>query len=355
MQTVALKPKRAEWTAMIAGLVILCVVMMAVPMLCAPLALLMPLLACPLVGRREASAAWTAAAVPVLSSLLAGYDALYSVSLLLIGLLPLLITRFVPIKERPGAKGMLLYLGAVALALTMVLVTATRMMGGPLQYTLAEAFVQQVAQSGNAQAVLNQFAAAGLISIPEGYVDQGVMRQLMMPVYTQQMLMSLRLTTQNLLAQYLPSLFVQSCMVIGLFTSLRLERVNGVLLVVETKSASEKRTRVVAPPSFRLLTLPRGMRGTVFALVITSLLLMLASSDVARIIGRLCYAAFQTMFYLLGASVLVFMYTKNDPDRRFLSGVMAAALYVLAPFVLFLIGLADQTFHFRNPQAQKPD
>lgn len=355
MQTVALKPKRAEWTAMIAGLVILCVVMMAIPALCAPLALAIPLLACPLIGRKEEPLAWTAAAVPVVSSLLAGYDALYAVSLLLIGLLPLLITRFVPMKERPGAKGMLMYLGAIAFALTMVLTTATNALGAPLQYSLSEQFVQWVAQSDDPQLLLQQFAAAGLISLPEGYTDPGVMRQLMMPVYTQQMLMSLRLTVQNLLAQYLPSLFVQSCMIVGLFTSLRLERVNGVLLVVETRSASEKHTRVVAPPSFRLLAMPRSLRGTVFALAVTALVLMLSSGAMARIIGQLCYAAFETMFYLLGASVLVFMYTKNDPDRRVLSGVLAAALYVLAPFVLFLIGLADQTFHFRTHQAQKPD
>ena len=72
-------------------------------------------------------------------------------------------------------------------------------------------------------------------------------------------------------------------------------------------------------------------------------------------VGQLCFATVQTLFYLLGASVLVFMYTRNDPDRRMLSGVIAAALYVMAPFILLMIGIADQAFHFRTPQAQKPD
>jgi len=355
MQTVALKPKRAEWTAMIVGLSLLCVMMLVAPVLCVPLALLCPLFACPLVGQKSEPLSWASAVVPVAASLLADYDAAYSVSLLLIGLLPLLITRFVPMKRRPGAKGMLLYLVSIAYALGCVAAMATRALGGPLQLTLAKAFTDWVAASDHAPLILQQFAARGMIAVPDGYTAQGVAGQLMGAVHKQQMLMSLRLTMENLIMQSLPSLFVQSCLLIGLFTSLRLERVNGVLLVVETKSAAEKHTRVVAPPSFRLLSMPRGMRSVVFALALTALVLMLSSSDVLRIVGQLCFAAFQTMFYLLGAAVLVFMYTRNDPDRRVISGVIAAALYVMAPFILLLIGMADQAFHFRTPQAQKPD
>lgn len=355
MQTVALKPKRAEWTAMIVSLVILCAAMFAVPALCVPLALIGPLLACPLVGQKTEPLAWVSAAAPTLASVLAGYDAFYSVNLVLIGLLPMLITRFVPVKKRAGAQGMLMYISAVAFALLLVLAMATRALGGPLQVTLAEALTRWVSQAKNPSVILRQFAAAGLLSVPEGYMDQGVMRPFMEAVFNQQMLKSLRLTMEMLLAQTLPSLFVQGCVLVGVFTSLRLERVSGVLLVVETRTASEKRTRVVAPPSFRLLALPRSMRGLLLALAAAALVMMMTYGSLPRIIGQLCYATLETLFSLLGAAVLVFMSTKNDPDRRVLSGVMAAALYVLAPFVLFMIGLADQTFHFRTPQAQKPD
>jgi len=86
----------------------------------------------------------------------------------------------------------------------------------------------------------------------------------------------------------------------------------------------------------------------------TSILIVVGDSF-SHTLGQLCYAAFETMFCLLGAAVMVFVYTKNDPDRKTLAGVLAAALYVMAPFVLFVIGLMDQTFHFRNPQAHKPD
>ena len=349
LQTVALKPKRAEWTAMLIGMVLLCAAMIAVPALCVPLSLAVPLLACPMVGRREEPAAWASAVVPVVASLLKGYDPLYAASLLLIGALPLLITRLVPMKQRPGPKGILMYLSAIAFSLTVVLAMAVRMLGGPLQYTLAEAFTEWVAQSPHKQMLLQQLAINGLISVPEGYTAQGLTGVLMEASYSREMLMSLRLTAERLIAQELPSLFVQSCMIVGLFIPLRLERVNGVLLVVETRTASDKQTRVIAPPSFRLLAMPRSIRITAFALAMAAFLLLMVADSFSYTLGQLCYAALETMFCLLGAAVMVFVYTKNDPDRKTMAGVLAAALYVLAPFVLFVIGLADQTFHFRNP------
>lgn len=355
MQTVALKPKRAEWTALIVGLVILCAAMMAIPALCVPLALVMPLLACPLVGRKEEPLAWVAAAVPVIASLIAGFDVLYAISLMLIGGLPLWLTRMIALPKRAGPVGMVLYIAATAFSLVVVLTMATRMLGGPLQYSLAQAAIEKLKHAPELSELLYQLATMGLLSVPEGYTAQSVVRPLMEAAYQQQMLMSLRLTLEMLLAQYLPSLFVQSCVIIGVFTALRLDRMAGMVLVVEAKTPSQKHTRVIAPPSFRLLAIPRNLRMLTLGLAVASLVLLLSQNSVMQIVGQLCYATFQTMFTLLGAAVLVFLYTKNDPDRKTLSGILAAAVYVMAPFVLFLIGLADQSFHFRHPQAHKPD
>ena len=355
MQTVALKPKRAEWTVMLIGLIVLCAAMLLVPAACVPLALAAPLLACPFAGRKEEPVAWLSAAVPVVSSLLAGYDALYAASLLLIGALPLAITRLIPLKERPGFKGMLMYVSAMAFSLTVVLAMASRMLGGPLQYSLARAFTEWVGSSPERQMLLRQFAMNGLISIPDGYTMQGTAGILMEAAYSSQMLMSLRLTLEKLIAQELPSLFVQACLIAGVFIPLRLERVNGVLLVIEAHTASDKHTRVVAPPGFRLMGMPRFLRTATFVLAVASLLLTAGGTSFTYTMGKLCYGAFHTLFCLQGAAVMVFVYTKNDPDRRVLAGVLAAVVYVMAPFVLFAIGLMDQSFHFRTPQAHKPD
>ena len=169
MQTVALKPKRAEWTAIRIGLAVLCGIMLTVPALCAPIALCLPLLACPLVGRKEEPLAWLSAAVPAVSSLIAGYDVGYACSLLLPGLYPLVVTRFIPIPKRPGAKGMLLYMTATAFSLLVVLAMAQHMLGGTLHAVLPGMIVERVGQMENLSEFLRRLAVQGLVSVPDGY------------------------------------------------------------------------------------------------------------------------------------------------------------------------------------------
>lgn len=353
MQTVALKPKRAEWMFMTFGLGLLCIAMLLLPALCIPLALCVPLLGCPLVGRKEEWAAWSAAVMPAVSSLLAGYDALYAISLMLIGLVPLLITRLIPMPRRPGAKGMMMYISAIAVSLALTLALAAHALGGPLYATLPGVIVDEISRMKDCTLILRQLAAMGLISVPDGYSLQGAARPLMDAIHNQQMLMSLRLTLEMLIRQSLPQLFVQSCLLVGLFTELRLERVKGVMLVVETKTANEKRTRVIAPPSFRLLAIPQGLRTALVLLCLVSFLTV--ENAAGQMLSDLAFAALSTVYMLLGAATIVFLYTKNDPDRKTLAGVIAAALYVLSPFLLLLIGVMEQFMHFRKPQADKPD
>ena len=355
MQTVALKPRKAEWKAIVIGLAILCGAMLAVPLLCLPLAIAAPLLACPLVGRREEPAAWLSAAMPAISSLLAGVDAYYALSLLLIGLLPLLATRFIPIPKRPGAVGIVLYISAMAFSLLVVLCMAMRMLGGPLPEVLPQLIVQKLAETDDLSELLARLAARGLVSVPDGYTASGVIRPLMQETYNREMLLSLRLTLELLIRGYLPRLFVNACLLVGLFTSLRLERMNGVLLVVEAKTANHKRARVVAAPSFRLLAVPRQVVGDLLVIMAVSLAFHLAGESLGTAVMDLCFCILEAIYSLLGAAVLVFLFTKNDPERRVTAGILAAAVYLAAPFVLILTGLLDQMMHFRNPKAPKPD
>ena len=357
MQTVALKPKRAEWTAMKTGLIVLCVVMMLAPELCLPLALAAPLLACPLLKGQtgQKMLPWLSAAAPACASLAAGMDVFYSLSLALIGLLPLLITNGIPQQMRPGAKGMLLYMTAAAFSLTVSLAAASRALGGPLQLMLAEELVRWVEANENRSQLLNRLAAAGWIAVPEGYAEQGVAGALMQTEHIRQMLMSLKWNVRMMIAQLLPGLFVQGCVITGIFTALRMERVNGVLLVVETKTPAQKQTRVIAPPSFRLLTLSRGLRMMWALIAVTGLVLMTSQTAAVAVAGQMCLALAETVGCLLGAAAMIFLYTQNDPDRRVTAGVLAAALYLFCPFALLALGIADQIFHIRTRQAQKAE
>ncbi len=355
MQTVALKPGRAEWTAMSVGLFLLCVLMLSVPVLCLPLAVASPLLACPLAEReKEKWLAWLSVIVPAASSLAAGYDTLYAVSLILPGLVPMLITRLLPMPKRPGAKGMLIYLAAVTLSALVAVAAAGYALGGPLQVKLAEAVTDWVARSERKNELLRRLALAGIITLPDGYDLMGESGRLLQAEHARQMLMSLKLSAEMLVAGYLPSIFMQVCMTVGLFIPLRLERANGVLLVVETKTPAQKQTRVVAPPSFRLLTLPPNLRRLWLGMALGGILLLLSETDVLITMGQVCVAAAQTVGCLLGAAVVVFMYTKNDPERRVTGGVFAALLLLFAPGLMLAVGIADQIFHLRTPQAHKP-
>ena len=357
MQTVTLKPKRAEWTAMKVSLFVLCIAMMLAPALCLPLAMAAPLLACPLLKghSKDKALPWIAAAVPAMASLAAGMDVFYSLSLVLVGLLPLLVTAGIPQQMRSGARGMLLYMVAAGFSLTAALAAASRALGGPLQLTLAEEIVRHAEALENREFLLNRLALAGWIAVPEGYGDQSANGMLMQAEHIRQMLMSLKLTVRMLLTQLLPALFVQGCMLTGIFTSLRMERVSGVLLVVETKTPAQKQTRVIAPPSFRLLTLSRGLRMMWALIAVTGLVLLASRMAAIAVAGQMCLALAETVGCLLGAATMVFLYTHNDPDRRVMAGVLSAALYLFCPFVLLALGIADQIFHIRTRLAQKAE
>ena len=346
MQSVALGPRRAELTALVISLAALCVAMLVLPGLCLPLSLLTPLLGCPLVRRREEPVAWAAAAMPLLASLLAGDPAVYAVSLALVGLLPLAFTRFAPPAARVGLGGMLCYVGCIALSLIAVALSATLWLGAPLWQTLSARLCARVEGSERAGEWLLRLAAAGLLRLPKGY-GSGFARAIP-AAFTKQMALSLQLSLQRLLQGGLPALWVQLSLLVGLFTCLRVSRFCDCFVIVETVSPGERRARVSAPPGFGQWALPRALRSPVLSIGVLSLGLMLFGGDYAATLGQLGYTLFETAFMLNGAAVVVGLGAARDEDRKALWGLLAAALYLIAPLLLFLLGAADQGIHFRK-------
>lgn len=353
VEQVPIRPGRAQVYALLAGLCVLCAAMLCLPQLCVPLSLLIPLFACPLAGRREEPVAWAAAAMPALSALMADCDPIYAVSLSLTGVLSMLATKLLPAKKRAGFTGILWHMGAVAAGLTAIAASASHMLGGPLWQTLAGMIVQEVAQGEQAGLVLYRLGAAGLISMPD--MGGPVLMHVLEPELVRQMLLSLRLTLETLLFELLPALFVQLSVMVGLFTALRVQRMNGVILVVEAQTSGERKARVAVPPGFRLLAMPAGMHLPMTLIAVLALVLMLSEGAVAQMVGQMCYTLFETAFMLVGAAVVVFVFSNRHPERKTLFGVLAAALYVMVPFMLFLIGLTDQTFHYRLKRSGSPD
>ncbi len=349
MQPPEIRPQRAQLTAAMLGLGLLTAVMAVYPFTCVIGTLVVPLLACPLVGRKQQWAAWLAAIAPAVISLLAGIDPLYGVSLALPGLCTMVAALWLKRGKRLAAPIAILYeIAAYAFSLLCIVICAQAALGGPIAPSLTELLAERIQSSQQPGLVLYRFAAAGLIAVPEGYQRASLLSFALDPVLIRQLLLSFRLTAEGLIASTLPSLFVQACMLGGLFTALRCQRLNCMVLLVEQgPSPSQRRTRIMHPPGFRLLRLPPKTGWVPGVMGLASLVLLSTGSALAHTLGQLFYAAFTCTFQVLGAAVMVCLFSARKPERAPLFGVLAGAAYVLLPLALFFTGVADQTGHLR--------
>lgn len=355
MEGVSVKPGRKKIKMLILSVCALCLLMVFMPQLALPIAVLLPLLVCPLVGQGQASVVFMAVVIPSAASWVAGYDALYAASLALPVLLPVLVTKKVPLPKQAGLEGMLWYISATAAGLLAVMAGAVYVLGGPLWQMIPDLYTRIVGSSEQAGLMLYRFAEAGLVPLPQGYENAQVLQQAFDPAFVQQLLLSTKLMLEKLMFELLPSLYVQTCLIVGVFAALRVQKMNGVVLVLEAQVKGEKKARVAVPPGFGMLRLPPQARGPVLLAAVASLVLMMLDSPLWQIMGQLCYALFESVFRLVGAAVVTCVFTARHPRYKVLFGVVTAAVYVISPFVLFLIGVMDQTFHFRVKRSGHPD
>ncbi len=348
MQSALLKPRRAQLTANVLSLLLLVAVTAFFPATAIVLAVMAPLLGCPLIGRREQWAAWLAALTPCAATLISGGNWLLALMLMLPGTSCMGCTLWLRSQKKLGAPmAAACYTAAYAASLTLVVLAASHALGAPLSQALSDLIVSRVEGSSQPGVLLYRFASAGLLSVPKAYRQANLLLNLLDPGLIRQMLLSLRLTLTTAFAQTLPTLFVQLCLLGGLFTALRVQKLNCAVLVVGQTADGEKKTQVMQPPGFRLLALPRRGRGVLIVLALCSLLPFFAQGALIDTLSTLCYAAFCCVFQLLGAAVAVCMLSARHPERAPLFGVLAGVCYVLFPTALFLIGVVDQGLHFR--------
>ena len=202
---------------------------------------------------------------------------------------------------------------------------------------MRDAIVAWLGDSAYAGSILYRLVSAGFLSAPTSAQGVGAIQLggfiFLNPTLQDELLKMLRLRLNELLASMIPSLMVQIGIVCGLFTALNAAR------------AGAGGERVA--PSFLTLQLPKAYRGYVLFLAIVSLLTGFATNSVAGIVCTLTYTAFVTVYRLLGAAVLMFLLGRKSARRRPLHALLAAALYLLAPVILFILGVADQFLHLR--------
>ena len=349
MPKLMLKPQKAQLTAWSVALAVLAAAMFLFPALCLPLALLTPLFACLLLKSRMQWVAWASVAAPMAAALLDGQDGLFSASLLLPCGLALAVTCL-PSEKRLGVKGLLWYLGASTAALTMIVFCASYALGAPLSDALTQTLMRRVQNAENQGQLLYRFAQAGLAGVPKEYRQAGPLAYALDPVLIRQLLLSLEETVRRLLESLLPQAFVQAALLGGLFTALRVRRAEGVFVVVEAAAPGndgQRTARVAIQPGFRFLTIPPGLRRALVGMGMASLLLMYAEQSLLATLGLLFYTAFSAAFALQGAAVLVCTLAAKKPERLTAAGFLAAALYVLFPLALVLLGLSDSFVHYR--------
>lgn len=350
MESVAVKPKRAQVMTNVVALGILGGLSLAGPAPGVICALLLPLFACPLAKHKEEKMAWAACALPCVGCLLQGADPLLAAVLLMPGMIPLWVTRKLHPKERTGMNGILLYICLTALSAALVL--GSVFFGA--QTALPDTAMNWLGRSESAGMLLMQLAQMGLVSLPEGFEPGGLMMQLMEPAVLQQMLLSFRRTVELFMIHELPMLVTHVCILIGLFTSLRVEHLNGVMLVVEIdpNRPGERKTHVTSPPGFRLLSLPPKMRLALAALLLLCAM-MVSSTGISQTLALMGAQFILTCYQLVGASVMVFVFAKNRPDQIRLIGAVVGLIYAMLPTVPFLIGLSDSIFHYRTHKVRE--
>ncbi len=352
MQAIALRPGRSQLFAQLAALAVMCAVMLFEPLLCLPVALLAPLFVCPLIGNKRQWWAFALALAPTALALANGGEPLFCASLLLPCLLCGAVTFM---QRRKNTKSLhnpcVWYIIAYAVSLSALLVFGARALGGDLRNGLARLAIDTVNSSENPGLLLYRLAAAGVIRVPSDYRSASLISFVLDPVLRSELNLSLRLTVNSLISALAPKLFVECCLVLGLFVFLREQRLNHSVLLVKTDE-SGKPSAVVAPSvgaaGFSALALPKAMHLAAAILGLACLLFRNSENGFAAMISMLCGYVFECVFSLVGAAVLVGVLSSKKPERKRLYGVLAAAAYITVPMLLMTVGVLDLFMHFRS-------
>ncbi len=356
MEGIQVKPKRAQIMVNVVALGALASIALLMPGAGVLCALLTPLFSCPLIRRKEEWMGWIGCAAPAAGALMAGIDPLIALAFSFAAVFPTAMARILPIQKRVGARGLMLHCACTAWGLTLTVAIVTWRLGQPLAQALPVWAVRYVQQSPNPGLVLYRLASAGLLAVPQRYASSELLVHLLEPQLISEMLLSFRRTVELLAQHTLPAAFSGACLMVGVFTSLRVEHLNGVMLIVERDlhKPHERKTRVVSPPGFRLLALPQKAYFVLLGLFLLTMMIGQANGFAGTLTG-LINGALYAVFMLVGAAVMVFRFTQRFPDREALIGAITAAVCVLCPMLPIAFGLSDGWMHFRSIQPRQTD
>jgi hypothetical protein len=195
---------------------------------------------------------------------------------------------------------------------------------------------------------IDVLAALGVLTIPDAYAGTTTIQLgnmvLMDPGLQRELFNMLRLRLTEGFAEWIPTVLMQGGVLVGLWTALVTARVRA------------RQNPSAAPaPTFRELSLTRAEQGYMLLICIATLLTGLSADSFLSLLSTLTYSCFAAVYRLLGAAVVLTLLSRRRPERIALYGLFAAFLYLVVPFVLFLLGVADQFMHLRGEDPQKKE
>ena len=356
MDGITVKPRHAQIMVNVIALGVLSGLSLAMPALGLLCAFLAPLFSCPLVKHKEEWLSWASGVVPAACWLIAGYDAAVGAALLLPALVPVTVTRLLAPKDRVGPLGFVLYTTLTALSAAALLGIAQWRLGAPLSQMLPDLAVAWIRKSERPGMLLYRLASARLVTLPEGCSGPELLQKFVSPFVLQQTLYSFRRTAELFVQLQLPMYVMHACLLIGLFTTLRVERLNGVMLVVEIDPhhPQDRKTRVTTPPGFRMFAVPRPVQLALAGMFLLSAMLV-THDGLSSTLGLMALQLARTVFQLTGAAVMVHVFAARQPDSTVIIGTAVGLIYALLPSVPLIIGLTDSIVHYRTSKVRNPD
>ncbi len=327
------------------------------PPLAVPMAFLLPLVVCPGQFSQGLWFSLPLSLVPCAGLLLAGGDLPSSLLLLPCPCLCLLLTQWASRRKLSFTAVAAMLSGLALLTQTLWWARVTALVGGDLFAGLAEQTVALLSASPNSGSLLYNLTQVGFLELPARFRENAGIPLgrffVLNPALRIELLNALRFQLHGMLRTGIPSLLVQSSLIIGLFTALRATKELGRQAAATGAALLQEGEEPLPPeripyPLFRAFRLPDAYRGYLLFLALASLGLAMAQGEVPALISTLAMVAFVTVYRLLGASVLVFLLCRRDPEWAFWAGLLACALYLAFPSVLFVLGMADQFMNLRT-------
>lgn len=233
------------------------------------------------------------------------------------------------------------YMAAVAMGVLALLMRLSYLLGGTLPTQLADALVATIRNSLRGGSILYRLVSLGYLSVPDAYSNTAAFQfgdlVLLAPGLRTELLNMLRLRLTESFTSWIPTFLVQGSVIVGLFSALLASQARAIRLGVG-----------MLAQRFSTLRLTRSEQGLMLVLCVATLVTGITGGTFLSLLSALMYAFFAAVYQLLGAAVLIALFSRKHPRRAALHAILCAFLYLVFPIALFMLGVMDQFIHLRG-------